>query len=140
MVVDDALDQDLDLPAALLATEESCPDHARIVEYQQIAGGEQFRQVADAVVAQRRTGEVQQPARRTFGGRVLGDQFDRVVRNRNRRGSAWHDWSGKVGVAMAGGEKMSSPLVARRGIGDNRRLFQLASRRHREPEPRWRNR
>jgi hypothetical protein len=50
--VDDALDQDFDLAAALLAAEEARPDHARIVEHQQIAGCEQRRKLSEAAVVQ----------------------------------------------------------------------------------------
>src|SRR5207244_864433 len=45
-IVDHALDQDLDAAAALLAAEQACRNHARVVEHQQIAGLEQSWQIA----------------------------------------------------------------------------------------------
>jgi len=75
--VDDALDHHLDPAAAFLLSEQARLDDAGVVENQQVAGGDQLRQVGKAPVVQRVAVDVQQSAGRALGGRVLGDQFGR---------------------------------------------------------------
>jgi hypothetical protein len=48
--VDDALDHHLDLSAAFLPAEQARLDHLGVVENQQIAGFDQFRQVGESAV------------------------------------------------------------------------------------------
>ncbi len=77
--LDDALDQRLDAPAGRLASEQPRLQHARVVEHEQVAGHEQALDVGEREVAQRVARDVQQPARRPFGQRVLRDQVRRQV-------------------------------------------------------------
>ena len=77
--LDDALDQRLDAAAGRLASEQPRLQHARVVEHQQVAGHEQALDVGEREVARRVARDVQQPARRALGQRVLRDQVRRQV-------------------------------------------------------------
>ncbi len=50
--IDDALDQYLDQPAALLVSEQAGTDDARVVEDEQVARGEQRGQIRKAMVGE----------------------------------------------------------------------------------------
>jgi hypothetical protein len=50
--IEHALDQDLDLAAAVLAPVQARLDDARVVHHQHVAGGEQLHQVGKAPVGQ----------------------------------------------------------------------------------------
>ena len=82
----DALDQHLDFPAAGLAPADARVDDARVVEHQQVVGGQQRRQVGEAQVVELRSVDVQQPARAAFARRHLRNQLGRqdVVEIRKR--------------------------------------------------------
>ena len=77
--IEHALDQHLDLAAALLAAGEPRLDHARVVHHQHVAGGDKRGKFAEHAVAQcaARTVEMQQAARAALGGGLLRDQFRR---------------------------------------------------------------
>jgi hypothetical protein len=79
--VQQTLDQQLDAPAAGLAAVQAGRDHPGVVEHQQVAGAQQFRQVIEPAVAERAGCAVQgqQPAVAAPGRGVLGDQFRRQV-------------------------------------------------------------
>ena len=71
--IDNALDQHLDLAAAFLLAEQAGADDSGVVEYQQVTGREQRRQVGEMQVGNPVAIDVQQPAAPTLGCGVLGD-------------------------------------------------------------------
>ena len=75
--VERPLEQQLHLAAGFLEREQARGNHARVVEDQQVAGRDELRQIAHLPVGQRAGGAVerQQPARRSLGERLLGNEF-----------------------------------------------------------------
>ena len=77
----DALDHHLDASAAFLASRQPCVDDLRVVEHQQAAGRDEFRQIGQPPVGSGGLGQphqrchVQQPPAGALLGRVLGNQF-----------------------------------------------------------------
>ena len=76
-VVDDPFDQYLDLAAALLAAEQTGRDHARIVEYDQVAGIDVIDQLGEMMIAEPSQRRLQHHQARTgtLGQGFLRDQF-----------------------------------------------------------------
>ena len=70
-----ALDQHFDVSAGLLFPEEARLDHLRVVEYQQVAGREQLRQLGKGAVRERRRADAKQAAARARFARMLRDQL-----------------------------------------------------------------
>ena len=77
----DALDHHLDAPAAFLAPGQPCVDDPGVVEHQQAAGRDEFRQIGQQPVGSAGLGllhqrrHVQQPPAGALLGRVLRNQF-----------------------------------------------------------------
>ncbi len=75
------LHQDLDAAARFLAPPQPGRNDPGIVEDQQIARAQQIRQVPKAAIGNcaRRPIQMQQPAGRPLGNRVLGDELRREI-------------------------------------------------------------
>ena len=80
-MIEHALDQHLDLAAAVLAPGEPRLDHARIVHDQQVAGLHEVRKVAKAAVGEFAVVavEMQQAAGAALPGRILRYQRGRQL-------------------------------------------------------------
>src|SRR2546426_957435 len=74
-----ALDQHLDVSAGLLTPEQARLDHLGVVEYQQVAGREQLRQIGEAATRDGRRADAEQAASRSLRVRILRDQLGRQL-------------------------------------------------------------
>ena len=81
MRAEHALDQDFRRAAGLLAPEQARLQHPRVVEHEQIAGAQEFRQIDERPIVEAPPGHVddEQAAGRTLVQRLLRDQFGRQV-------------------------------------------------------------
>ena len=74
VVLQHALDQQLDLAAAGLFAKDARLDHLGVVEDQQVAGLQQIGQLVEAAVHQGGFTRIQQAGSTALGSRVLGNQ------------------------------------------------------------------
>jgi len=73
--VDDALQHDLHLAATGFFAMQPGLDDLGVVEYQEVAGGDQGKDIGEAQIVQRITAHVQEPAAAALCRRMLGDQL-----------------------------------------------------------------
>jgi hypothetical protein len=85
-----ALDQQLQLAAAGLFTEQARLDDLRVVEHQQIAFAQQRGQVTERAVDRRSAAAIQQARSAALGRGVLGDEFGRQSEVEIARGESAH--------------------------------------------------
>ncbi len=121
-VADEPLDQHLDASARRLAAD--CPrvDHPCVIEYREVPGTQQRRQVGEAAVVERLAADVEQPARAARVGRRLRNQLvgQRVVEVRQceRRGHGESvAWSrvGRCERAAPATRELRAPTWCREG-------------------------
>ncbi len=74
VVLQHALDQQLDLAAARFFAEDACLDHLGVVEDQQVACLQQIGELVEAAVCQMWLPRIQQARATALGSRVLGNQ------------------------------------------------------------------
>ena len=116
----DALDHHLDAPAAFLAPGQPRVDDPRVVEHQQAAGRDEFRQIGQQPVGSAGLGllhqrrHVQQPSAGALLGRVLRNQFlGQVI---VEIGQLHRDGSGR-GAGITGRGKVPPHVVTSCGRG-----------------------
>jgi hypothetical protein len=91
-LIEQALHQHLDLPAAFLAAEQARMQHPGVVHHQEVAGAQPLRQLGNAAIDAIVAGDNQQAARRTLRQGRLRHQFRRqqVVEIGEGQGHRWH--------------------------------------------------
>ena len=87
----DALDQDLHLATGRLRAAQPRPDHACVIEYQQVVGTEERRQFGESAILERRT-DHQQPAVTALRSGITRDQLIRQleIEVAQKHGRAWY--------------------------------------------------